>query len=626
MLFAGSDGLIHLQVKYKEPDVIPGVINNELNHVIPEEPNIKLTPRQYQIDAYNALKNLKRAILQLICGMGKTFISIMLARHYDNIIILSPLKAFAQQTLNRYKLELTDRNFILIDSEGERDVDKIILREKNIISATFKSADVVLKLIDKLKNVYVIVDEFHNLSPSNLSCKDNHLYQILTKEEPNFLFMSATPKIYDDGSTENNFDKILGKIEYSYSFADALKNHYINDYIFIIPGDKNTYDRHEYLYHNMIYYGYKRCIMYVENIDQVDLAIQKFTEINQTQYKIDMNIKAISNKTRQNERNEIIDIFKKSDTLSIIVSVRILDECIDIAQCDSVYLSYECKSKIRTIQRICRCLRIDPNKMNRSGIFLFFDNEADIKNYLEEIADNKIQLKIEKRNGLHEREENFKAIEPLPNLVCEQDINNTGDVKIVKNTVVPTVIFISKNYSEGPSIHKFSSFKELPDDKLSTGELVLNYYRTNEIVKWIGDIIIQEYSRNDNPSQQTVWCTYTSSLTFILREMINQNLTWSIDKDGIKTSEYIIRPILQHIIKPSSCYVLDLALRSGDILFDTEFYKSQLKNVGSLIHIIYNGDLNKKILKYISVSFYLDRNKLHLLKINDSLDVNDELE
>lgn len=154
-LFAADNRVTHLKVSYKEPNLKlfdHNAIDNKLNPIIPIE-NIKLTPRQYQLDAYHALKNLKRAIIQMICGMGKTYISIMLSQNYDNIIILSPLKGFAEQTLNIYKKELTGRNYILIDSEGTRDVSKIILGSKNIISATFRSADVVLKIIDKLANV-----------------------------------------------------------------------------------------------------------------------------------------------------------------------------------------------------------------------------------------------------------------------------------------------------------------------------------------------------------------------------------------------------------------------------------------------------------------------------------------
>ena len=59
--------------------------------------------RDYQQEAYNQLLNKKSSILSLPCGMGKTFITSLMAKHYDNIIILSPLRYLAYQTLENFK-------------------------------------------------------------------------------------------------------------------------------------------------------------------------------------------------------------------------------------------------------------------------------------------------------------------------------------------------------------------------------------------------------------------------------------------------------------------------------------------------------------------------------------------
>ena len=53
-----------------------------------------------------------------------------------------------------------------------------------------------------------------------------------------------------------------------------------------------------------------------------------------------------------------------NNTLSFICAVHILDECIDIIECDSIYISYVSKNIIRTIQRMCRCLRKDNKNKN----------------------------------------------------------------------------------------------------------------------------------------------------------------------------------------------------------------------------------------------------------------------
>ena len=92
-----------------------------------------IQPYDYQIEAYTKLKDCNRAILNFPCGMGKTLTSIMIAKGYDNIIIISSLIAYAKQNLERFQEELDNKNynFILVNSEGIRDKDEILNIFKN---------------------------------------------------------------------------------------------------------------------------------------------------------------------------------------------------------------------------------------------------------------------------------------------------------------------------------------------------------------------------------------------------------------------------------------------------------------------------------------------------------------
>ena len=64
---------------------------------------LDFTPRDYQIEAFNKLKNEKRSVLSMPCGTGKTFVSFLLSLDYKNIIILTPLISTTEQILNHYK-------------------------------------------------------------------------------------------------------------------------------------------------------------------------------------------------------------------------------------------------------------------------------------------------------------------------------------------------------------------------------------------------------------------------------------------------------------------------------------------------------------------------------------------
>ena len=69
----------------------------------------------YQINAYNSIKNSliteKRAILQLPCGMGKTLISMKVGLDYDVVIIISPLKQYCIQNLDRFQSEYKYKDY-----------------------------------------------------------------------------------------------------------------------------------------------------------------------------------------------------------------------------------------------------------------------------------------------------------------------------------------------------------------------------------------------------------------------------------------------------------------------------------------------------------------------------------
>ena len=83
----------------------------EYNEHKEEKIIVKFEPRNYQIEASNKFN--EKGILQLPCGMGKTYIACMIASNYDNIIILSPLRNYAVQLLEKFKATKIHSCFIV---------------------------------------------------------------------------------------------------------------------------------------------------------------------------------------------------------------------------------------------------------------------------------------------------------------------------------------------------------------------------------------------------------------------------------------------------------------------------------------------------------------------------------
>ena len=87
------------------------------------------------------------------------------------------------------------------------------MKDKNIISSTYDSCDIINKIISKLDNVLIIIDECHNLTNNNQEINN------LIKTDNKILFMSATP---NNNITYDN--------KYELTWDDAIKNNYICDY------------------------------------------------------------------------------------------------------------------------------------------------------------------------------------------------------------------------------------------------------------------------------------------------------------------------------------------------------------------------------------------------------------
>ncbi len=145
------------------------------------DPTIKLYDYQNDIvKLFNEYyKTDDKAILSMPCGTGKTLVSCYISKAYNVVIFISPLKQFAEQNIDRYKEYDSDRSYLLIDSDGTRDVaeiKKFILGHKKImLSVTYKSCDIIVQLFDVLNDAFIIVDEFHNLSAKNIYSFDDEI-------------------------------------------------------------------------------------------------------------------------------------------------------------------------------------------------------------------------------------------------------------------------------------------------------------------------------------------------------------------------------------------------------------------------------------------------------------------
>jgi superfamily II DNA or RNA helicase len=377
---------------------LPYITNNQI---------LDFLPRDYQIEAYNYIKNNNKNILSMPCGTGKTFVSFLLSLEYNNIIILTPLISTTEQIHSHYKnyySKYDNINFILVNCKAERNIsnitDKLVQnqKDKNIISSTYDSCDVINKLLLNLENPLIIIDEFHNLSNNMLTNHKSEMNKLILNNK-DILFMSATP-------LKTNIQNILPNNIFELSWKDAIKNKYICDYNFYYPDndkiitkinnmkiDKTIIDKTILI--NKAYFLLDvlkltkviKCIVYLKTIQEMNAFIKIIQTIN-LYFELNIKIYEINYKSNVNLRNNNLIKFKNDNScINILCNVHILDEGIDIPECDSIYLTHPNNNIISIIQRISRANRLDKNNINKiAKIFVWSKNEIKLESIIKNIS------------------------------------------------------------------------------------------------------------------------------------------------------------------------------------------------------------------------------------------------
>ena len=390
------------------PLVLPQIVNSN--------DGIKLYDYQKNIvDIYNKYyETNNRAIMSSPCGTGKTLMSCFISREYLLVVFISPLKQFAEQNMYRYKQYDPDREILLVDSDGTRNDNDIFefiknnIQKKILLSATYKSADVICKILKKYI-AFIIIDEFHNLSYNNIYDENDSINKIINikdEDESKILFMSATPRIYElEDNDDCDVNEILGKIVYKMDFKHAIENKYICDYNIYLPileddslNELNeileNFDENEinkkccYLFECIKKFGTLKCIIYFRSRKEIDKFIECFSSLNEKYYFYDYNIDMITYNDDRKTRNDKLDKFKNDQCISFLCAVNILDECIDIPECNSIYMTYNSKSKVKNIQRMSRSMRIDKNNPKKiAKIILWCDEISETLTYMSSIKE-----------------------------------------------------------------------------------------------------------------------------------------------------------------------------------------------------------------------------------------------
>jgi superfamily II DNA or RNA helicase len=528
--------------------------NKRFNYIkqvynLPVEVEIKkeiIVPYEHQIITKDKIikyfENNNRCILSKPCGTGKTLMSFLVSKNYKQIIILSPLKEFAKQNLTKFIEYGYVNNTLLVDSDGERDVKEIIKfineNESFVISSTFCSIDVIFQCLEHMKDPLFIIDEFHNLSKNNVIDENDDFYKLLNSEH-RILFVSATPRVYELEDDDYNIDDIFGTLIDTMTFTEAINKKYITDYRIFLPSihedndqlntDLTIYEidsvikaKCNYFFSCLLNIGSQKCIIYCIDTKELKMIIDGMKKLNDF-YCLSYDASKITSKTSAIERRKILDDFASNSNIQLLFSVRILDECIDIPTCDSIFISYPSQSKTRTIQRMSRCIRIDKNNKFKIGnVFIWCSEYDEIINILSGIKEYDIYFKDKVV---------INSTNYFGNSLREK---LDSDVKLVEKYIVGV-----KEFKQLTWVERLNSVIEYIDNN---DKLPSNSSKNNEIKilgKWLSHQKENYKNKKQIMSDENIYNQFTKFLKKYEEYFTSNEDNWKNKLDELE--EYIIK-------------------------------------------------------------------------------------
>jgi len=260
-----------------------------------------------------------------------------------------------------------------------------------------------------------------------------------------------------------------------------------------------------------------------------------------------------------------------------------------------------CNMKYSRVNNLTRhkkvCTENPDNK--KDSVELLKNNLTHALEMIKKLEEDKKNLETDKQQ-LNDNISHYKSL-----------LNNAG---LVIKKSVSALSYVATNYKDAPKLDKLDDYSYLQyedeNDDFDLLEIVFTNYRENKLHKYLGDIIIKAYKKGD-PSKQSIWNSDASRLTYLIRDLIKKKPDWTLDKGGVKTTKYIIDPLLYYLRELLRKFIDENCLENF-IGIDTDMrFKKRIADLDTTSQIIYqvtNKYLAPEIIKYIAPHFSLTKN------------------
>lgn len=367
----------------------------------------KLNPRNDQSEiiksAVEYYKTKDKGLLVLMCGVGKTLISLWITKDINSkkILIGVPNQLLLKQWEQVIEKFFKEKKYITVNKENTSEsVSKFIEKygEECIIITTYASSYKVKKATEEKEYKFdmKIYDEIHHLTTINMKEEDTKKYiEILKIKSEKQLGLTATmkeienTKISEEMKVVSNSDKeIFGEIIERKNLSWAIKKKVVCDYVIqTIITDEEKLEEHFERFNideendkRMFLSAYTalksiidsrthHILIYANNMENSSKIIKYINKlISKKYFEIDdIYYSEYNSNMKTEEQKDTLEYFKSSK-YGIMTCVYCLGEGWDLPLLDGVLFSENMTSNIRIVQsalRACRKNKKDEKKISK---------------------------------------------------------------------------------------------------------------------------------------------------------------------------------------------------------------------------------------------------------------------